>query len=501
MPKTIKIVHDGIKCPAPKRRGGQMSACCIRDPKWKDNSTTVKFLPRQQGDLTISYDVIQAYSNNYWAQITMDNHHPLSRLDNWNLTWEWMRGEFIYSTKGPTRSSRTPPTACTARPATTTATSTSPRSPTARNVPSRGPPRNGEKDSELGNIPYCCKNGTLLPPTMDPSRSKAVFQIQVFKLPPDLNRTALYPPQKWKITGVLNPDYKCGAPIRVSPTEFPDQSGLMAESLALASWQVVCNMTKDKPKHARCCVSFSAYYNDSVVPCSTCACGCPHSATCDADAPAMLLPPEALLVPFTNRSAKAKAWARIKHLPFAQPCPCGDNCGISVNWHLYSDYKNGWTARITLFNWEDYTFRDWFAAIQMKKSISAGYENVYSFNGTKMNDTYWPGLGNLVFMQGLPGLNYLMPEVDGKNPWDPRIPGKQQSVISFKKAKTPGIDIRAGDGFPAKVFFNGEECSLPDAIPASDGYISFPVSQVGLLSWALVVAVVHVLFNDLNEWS
>ncbi|KAG0481820.1 hypothetical protein HPP92_009904 [Vanilla planifolia] len=454
-----------------------MSACCIRDPKWKDNSTTVKFLPRQHGDLTISYDVIQAYSNNYWAQITMDNHHPLSRLDNWNLTWEWMRGEFIYSTKGAYTLLKDS-TDCVYGEAGNyygdldfSKVANCQKRPISWTSPER------EKDSELGNIPYCCKNGTLLPPTMDPSRSKAVFQIQVFKLPPDLNRTALYPPQKWKISGVLNPDYKCGAPIRVSPTEFPDQSGLMAESLALASWQVVCNMTKDKPKHARCCVSFSAYYNDSVVPC------------------------KALLVPFTNRSAKAKAWARIKHLPLPNRAPCGDNCGVSVNWHLYSDYKSGWTARITLFNWEDYTFGDWFAAIQMKKSISAGYENVYSFNGTKMNDTYWPGLGNLVFMQGLPGLNYLMPEVDGKNPWDPRIPGKQQSVISFKKAKTPGIDIRAGDGFPAKVFFNGEEGSLPDAIPASDGYISFPVSQVGLLSWALVVAVVHVLFNDLNEWS
>ncbi|KAG0479241.1 hypothetical protein HPP92_010099 [Vanilla planifolia] len=259
-------------------------------------------------------------------------------------------------------------------------------------------PPEREKDSELGNIPYCCKNGTLLPPTMDPSRSKAVFQIQVFKLPPDLNRTALYPPQKWKITGVLNPDYKCGAPIRVSPTEFPDQSGLMAESLALASWQVVCNMTKDKPKHALLRLLLRLLQR---LCCSL-----------------QYLRLRALLVPFTNRSAKAKAWARIKHLPLPNRAPCGDNCGISVNWHLYSDYKNGWTARITLFNWEDYTFRDWFAAIQMKKSISAGYENVYSFNGTKMNDTYWPGLGNLVFMQGLPGLNYLMPEVDGKNPWD-----------------------------------------------------------------------------------
>ena len=72
-------------------------------------------------------------------------------------------------------------------------------------------------DTEIGKIPHCCKNGTILPIHMDPSKSKSVFQMQVFKVPPDLNKTAIYPPEKWKIMGILNPDYKSGAPIRVDP--------------------------------------------------------------------------------------------------------------------------------------------------------------------------------------------------------------------------------------------------------------------------------------------
>ena len=53
--------------------------------------------------------------------------------------------------------------------------------------------------TKVGRIPYCCRNGTLLPTLMDSSKSKSIFQMQVFKLPPDLNRTAIYPPGKWKI--------------------------------------------------------------------------------------------------------------------------------------------------------------------------------------------------------------------------------------------------------------------------------------------------------------
>lgn len=65
-----------------------------------------------------------------------------------------------------------------------------------------------------------------------------------------------------------------------------------------------------------------------------------------------------------------------------------------------------------------------------------------------------------------------MAETDGANPQkDPRVPGKQQSVISFTKKLTTGVNISGGDGFPTKVFFNGEECSLPKVLPKSNSHI------------------------------
>ncbi|KAJ3670401.1 hypothetical protein LUZ60_010725 [Juncus effusus] len=492
MPKTIKLTTPGFKCPAPTKKVGLMYACCVKDPKYKAKATnTTKFLPRQQADLTFAYDILQSYGNNYLAQVTMDNWNPLGRLDNWNLTWEWKRGEFIYNMRGAYTLKRDASSCIYSQAAgyykdfDFSPVMNCEKKPTIVDLP---PER--EKDKDVGNIPFCCKNGTLLPKLMDPSKSTAMFQLTVYKMPPDLNRTALFPPQNWKIQGELNPNYKCGPPIRVSPMEFPDPSGLMSETTAVASWQVGCNITKPKARNNRCCVSFSAYYNDSVMPCGTCACGCSDAVACDPDAQPLLLPSEALLIPFINRTAKAKAWAKIKHRKIPNPLPCGDNCGVSINWHVVSNYRNGWSVRITVFNWRDYTFKDWFLAIKLKNNAFVEFEKVYSFNGTVLNATNGGmTMKDVLFMQGLEGLSYLDGIVEGKDPTkDFDVPGKQQSVISFRKKMTPKINIAGGDGFPEKVFFDGEECALPERIPkgSADG---LGITVLKIVFWVVFVVL------------
>ncbi|KAL2341714.1 hypothetical protein Fmac_009654 [Flemingia macrophylla] len=466
MPSSINLVNDGFLCGQPSGQGSnETRVCCTRDPNLKTNTSSIEeFEPRQKGDVSMTYDVIRTYDSNYWAEVTIAIHNPLGRLDNWQLSWDWSNDEFIYAMKGAYPSSIDSSECifgsqgdfykeldfanvlnCQKR-------------PTIVDLPPTS-----FNDTNIGQIPFCCRNGTILPPTMDPSKSSSRFQMQVFKMPPNLNRSKLTPPSNWEIKGTLNPDYKCGNPIRVSPSESPDPTHPPSNRSAIASWQVVCNITNTNRAN-KCCVSFSAYYNESVIPCNTCACGCNNNIerTCSAPSPAMLLPPEALLVPFENRTEKALTWAELKHLHVPNPMPCGDNCGVTVNWHVSTDYRNGWTARVTLFNWGDTSFADWFLAVEMEKAAK-GFEEVYSFNGSALES-----VKDTIFMQGKEGLNYLVAETDGSNPRkDPRVPGKQQSVISFTKKATPGIDVAGGDGFPTKVFFNGEECSLPSVFPSS----------------------------------
>ncbi|KAL2510510.1 COBRA-like protein 7 [Abeliophyllum distichum] len=459
LPPNITLANDGYLCPKPTTQGNETRVCCLPDSNARSNITgEEKIVPLQNGDLTIMYDVIRSYELNYFAQVTISNHNPFTRLDNWNLNWDWMENEFINSMRG-------------ARPKVidtrncifgsqgnyykgfefSTVLSCEKR-PTIIDLPLER-----TNDTTLGMIPFCCRNGTILPPSMDLSRSKSAFQIEVYKMPPDLNKTQLTPPQNWKINSTVGLDYQCGPPARVNPTLFPDPSGLPSNSVAIASWQVVCNITRPRVKEAKI-----------------------------ATEPPLLLPAESLLVPFENRTEKALEFAKLKRRDIPNPLPCGDNCGVSINWHVLSDYKDGWTARMTLFNWGESDIVDWFSAVELDQAVP-GFEAVYSFAGNPLTDA-----NNTIFFAGGPGHNYLVAERNGSNPRkDPRVPGTEQSVISFTKKKTPGINVARGDGFPTKVYFNGEECSLPTVLPSNAHRIAAASAVFSSITLMLILIVLQ----------
>ena len=60
--------------------------------------------------------------------------------------------------------------------------------------------------------------------------------------------------------------------------------------------------------------------------------------------------------------------------------------------------------RITLFNWKEVSFKDWFLAVELKKA-GLGFQKAYSFNGT-----LFEVVNNTIFMTGKPGSDYLMGE-------------------------------------------------------------------------------------------
>ena len=156
-----------------------------------------------------------------------------------------------------------------------------------------------------------------------------------------------------------------------------------------------------------------------------------------------------------------------------------------------SDYNSGWTARITLFNWDEKAYADWFSAVQLKKAFP-GFEKAYSFNSSRILKN--ARVDNTIFMQGLPGLNYLVGEVNGTRPGkDPRIPGKQQTVISFSKKNIHGLKISDGDGFPTKLIFNGEECALPTELPKKSS-----ANQHRLAAPSLLLALITFLLLTLG---
>ncbi|CAN6220019.1 unnamed protein product [Urochloa humidicola] len=488
LPSALSLADpsNSYACPpATNASTNSLSTCCMPTTLSATRTASVtqeekealSLLPRLAGDLVITYDVVQSHETTYLALVTLDNGAPLGRLDGWQLSWAWQREEFIRSMRGA-YPREVGAAACLYGPQGkhykgldfSKEALNCDRRPVVMDLP---PSR--ADDADLGRIQHCCRNGTILPKSMGLDQSTSVFQMEVYKMPPDLNRTSLYPPASFQIRGSspLNPDYACGQPLPVTPSEFPDPSGLPSTRRAVASWQVVCNITTTQSatsppnksnKTPRCCVSFSALYNESVVPCRTCACGCPKStqqpASCSTTTPALLLPPYALLMPSDRRDKEAVSWADQKDLgPVPNPMPCPDNCGVSINWHVATDFAAGWTARLTLFNWQpDADMPEWFAAVVMPNQAAYdGFEQAYSFNATAIGNS-------TIFIQGRDGFNdYLLGETNMSGV-DYPVPGKVQSVLSF--SKKADIDVVAGDGFPSKVFFNGDECAMPLRIPS-----------------------------------
>ncbi|KAF8670764.1 hypothetical protein HU200_050431 [Digitaria exilis] len=469
LPSAVSLADPSYACPPATNNSRSLTTCCVSAGSNNNNATDDEQARRRvvAGDqLVITYDVMQAYESTYLALVTLDNGAPLARLDGWQLSWEWQRREFIRSMRGA-YPLEVGAGGCIYGPqghfyqgVDFSKVLNCERTPVVLDLP---PSR--ANDPDLGHIPHCCRNGTILPRSMDPAQSRSAFQMEVYKMPPDLNRSTLHPPASFKVRGSspLNPDYACGQPVPVTPSEYPDPSGLASTTLAVASWQAVCNITTPPKKPPSCCVSFSAFYNESVVPCRTCACGCPQqtalsAASCSTTAPAMLLPPYALLMPSERRSKEAVSWADQKGLgDVPNPMPCADSCGVSINWHVATDFDGGWSARMTLFNWGHDDVQDWFAAVVMDDQAYAGFPQAYSFNATALGNS-------TIFVKGREGFDFLLRETNISGV-DYPVPGKQQSVLSFTK-KTTSIDVVKGDGFPAKVFFNGDECAMPLRIPS-----------------------------------
>ncbi|KAG8385710.1 hypothetical protein BUALT_Bualt03G0073500 [Buddleja alternifolia] len=68
----------------------------------------------------------------------------------------------------------------------------------------------------------------------------------------------------------------------------------------------------------------------------------------------------------------------------------------------------------------------------------------------------------------MPGLNYLIGKMNGSNPVrNPRVPSKQQSVLMFNKKDKRDVRFAEGDGFPSRLFFNGEEMCTSNATSKS----------------------------------
>ncbi|KAL0422011.1 UNVERIFIED_CONTAM: COBRA-like protein 4 [Sesamum latifolium] len=190
----------------------------------------------------------------------------------------------------------------------------------------------------LPGVPYnqqianCCKAGVVASWGQDPASAVSSFQVSV-GLSGTSNKTVKLP-KNFTLLGP-GPGYTCG-PAKIVPSTVYFTPDHRRKTQALMTWNITCTYSQLLvSKHPSCCVSLSSFYNDTIVPCSTCACGCENKKDC-----------------IKSDSEKLKKAGintpRKDNVPLLQ---CTYHmCPIRIHWHVKINYREYWRVKIAITN-------------------------------------------------------------------------------------------------------------------------------------------------------
>ncbi|KAK7412028.1 hypothetical protein VNO78_03474 [Psophocarpus tetragonolobus] len=284
----------------------------------------------------------------------------------------------------------------------------------------------------------CCTGGLLTSITQyqHHTNSKLSYfsSFQMTYIKPSLPHSGDAMPHNFTL-GILG--YSCGTPFQVPPTKFTNDGHRWQQ--VLDTWNVTCIysqfLASPTPK---CCVSLSAFYNSTFVPCPTCSCNCqslPGAYCVNSDKTSVLQ------LPHTNLEEPPSPVIKCSH----------HTCPIRVHWHVKQSYKEH------CFNYQPLPI----------------YGN---FNDIGM---FW----------GQPYYNdKLLAYGDNGNIQTKALLHKNRGEFTFKE----------GWAFPRKISFNGDECVMPSPntyprLPNSThiATISLPII---LFSMLLILSILFYRF-------
>ncbi|XP_068642827.1 COBRA-like protein 2 isoform X1 [Aristolochia californica] len=374
------------------------------------------------GNITIKWDVMEWHDDRYTAVVTIYNYQLYRHIDHpgWRYEWAWPGEEVIWNMWGAE--------------ATEQGNCSKYRAP---NIPHSCEKKPVVVDF-LPGVPYnqqvknCCKGGVLSTMTQDPTSYAASFQIDIGTSPAANSSSDddFVLPQNHSL-GL--PGYTCGPAYLVPSTTFTSDGRRFTR--AVKTWNVTCTYSQYLASPApKCCVSLSSFYNNTIVQCPICSCGCRGAAP-------------------TNNCVEDEHFPSLIQTPndVVQPSILCTNhmCPIRVHWHVKLSYRNYWRVKVTIANFnyvKNYT--EWNLVIQHPNLLSLN--QVFSFNYRPLNQY---GLNNDTGMfWGIKYYNDMLLQA-GKL-------GNVQTEILMKK--DPGLfTFNEGWAFPRKISFNGDECVMP----------------------------------------
>ncbi|PQP98635.1 COBRA-like protein 4 [Prunus yedoensis var. nudiflora] len=339
----------------------------------------------------------------YVAVVTLNNFQMYRHImsPGWTLGWTWARREVIWSAVGAQ------------------ATEQGDCSRFKGNIP-HSCKRNPTFVDLLPGVPYnqqftnCCKVGVLGAWGQDPSAAVSTFQLSVGSAGTS-NRTVRLP-RNFTLLGP-GPGYTC------------------------VTWNVTCTYSQILArKYPSCCVSLSSFYNDTVVPCPPCTCGCQTKDNCVKGDSKIL----SMVGVNTPKKDNKPLLQCTRHM-----------CPVRVHWHVQHNYKDYWRVKVstTNFNYRmNYTL--WTLVVQHPNLNNV--TQVFSFDYKPL--VPYESINDTGMFYGLKFFNDQLMEA---GPF-----GNVQSEMLLRKDKNT-FTLKEGWAFPRKVYFNGDECQLPppDAYP------------------------------------
>ncbi|XP_042461134.1 COBRA-like protein 1 [Zingiber officinale] len=412
------------------------------------------------GNIMIKWDIIQWTPDGYVAVVTMYNYQQYRHIQapGWILGWTWAKKEIIWSMIGAQATEQGDcskfkgniPHCCK-------------KTPTVVDL-LPGTPYNLQ-------IANCCKGGVISSWVQDPANAASSFQISA-GLAGTSTKTVLAP--KNFTLRAPGPGYTCGAAKNVPSSTFITPDG-RRKTHAIKTWNISCTYSQFlAQKTPACCVSLSSFYNDTIVNCPTCSCGCQNNLTQPGSCVEPDSPYLASAVDDPSRSSYAPLVQCTSHM-----------CPIRVHWHVKLNYKDYWRVKIAITNFNyRMNYTQWNLAIQhpnfnnLAQLFSFNYKSIAPYGDT--NDT--------AMLWGMKYYNDLLMEA---GPY-----GNVQSEILFQK--DPSFTFEKGWAFPRRIYFNGDNCVMPppDAypwLPNSSPRSRFPSAVPVLLLWAaLTLLSIHV---------
>ncbi|KAK6136522.1 hypothetical protein DH2020_029758 [Rehmannia glutinosa] len=375
------------------------------------------------GNITIRWDVLQENDDGTQdVRLSIVNYQLFRHVDapGWKLSWTWPGDEVIWNILGAEATEQG----------------------NCSKFKGKQLPHCCEKEPVIIDLlpgaPYnqqvlnCCRGGVLTSMLQDPGKYVAAFQMHVGSAGgTDGGSTTPRIPGNFSV-GI--PGYSCGEPFQVPPTKFNEDQG-RRRTQAFATWNVTCSYSQFRASSApTCCVSLSAFYNKTIVPCPQCSCACQGQPGSQC-----LNPGESPPVLQLQHNESPKPLVQCSH----------HMCPIQVHWHIKQSYTQYWRVKITVKNLNYVKNYSAWNLVVLHPNLR-NVTQVFSFNYKPLN--VYGNINDTGMFYGIQYYNDMLLQ-SGKN-------GNVQTEMLLHK--DAGVfTFKEGWAFPRKISFNGEDCVMP----------------------------------------